>query len=95
MISWREGVLLSIIAHLTGAVVMLGWPRLFPFNPDTASKVALIAPPEQDAPRFVFVQPRVDTTAIKPPALAEPSDKNREARALEKAEKPENPLPAE
>jgi TonB family protein len=92
VISWREGVLLSIIAHLTGALFVLAWPRLFPYDPNAVRRVA-IAPQDEQQPHFVFVQPRVDTTAIKAPDLAEASDKNRAAQAPEKAEKPENPLP--
>src|SRR5262249_32635267 len=43
--------------------------------------------------RFVFVQPRVDRQAPKPPPRAELSDIDREARARERAERPTNPLP--
>jgi TonB family protein len=43
--------------------------------------------------RFVFVQPRIDIEAPKPPERAELSDIDRQARAPERAERPTNPLP--
>jgi TonB family protein len=91
-ISWREGVLLSVIVHLVAVIVLLLAPQLFPF--DAARQRALIIPPEKtQAPRFVFVQPRLDMTAPKPPDRGEPSDKDRFARAPERAPKPRDPLP--
>jgi TonB family protein len=94
VISWREGVLISIIVHLTAALFVLAWPRLFPYDPAAARRLAASMPIErQDSPRFVFVQPRVDTQALKPPVLGEASDKNRVARAPERAPTPANPLP--
>jgi TonB family protein len=47
----------------------------------------------QSAPRFVFVQPRLDEKALKPPDLGEFSDKDRRARAPARAPRPANPLP--
>ncbi len=91
-ISWREGVLLSIIVHLVGVIVLLLAPRWFPF---TAAPVrAVVVPPQTNAPRFVFVQPRLDMPALRPPpSRAEPSDKDRLARAPQRAPKPADPLP--
>ena len=43
--------------------------------------------------QFVFVQPRVDMPAPKPPPRAELSDIDRRARTVERAPKPTNPLP--
>jgi len=95
-ISWREGVLLSIILHLVMAIVILLAPRLFPrdVEADRARLAALLdLRRQQDQARFVFVQPRVDPTAPKPPDRADPSDKDREARALERALDQANALP--
>ena len=47
----------------------------------------------QDQARFVFVQPRIDRPAAKPPERTEFSDLDREARAPRRAERPTNPLP--
>src|SRR5437867_4166793 len=82
-ISWREGVLISIIVHLAGVIFLLLAPRLFPYDPSRARALELALeqkrdqqPPEQ----FVLVQPRIDLRALKPPNRAELSDQDRQAR---------------
>jgi len=93
-ISWREGVLLSVIAHLAGVIVLLLAPRLFPGDPAARARALVAAeqaPREQT--RFVFVAPRVERPAPKAPDRAEMSDIDRMARAPERAERPTNPLP--
>jgi len=93
-ISWREGVLLSIIAHLMMAIFLILSPRLFPV--DQAARARALAAAEQraeDQARFVFVQPRLDRIAPNAPDRAEPSDKDRMARAPEHAPNPANPMP--
>jgi TonB family protein len=91
-ISWREGVLLSIIAHLVMVILILVVPKWFPFLTEPTHRAVVAPPPQSEPTRFVFVQPRVERPA-KAPALAEPSDRDRQARALERAPKPTNPLP--
>jgi TonB family protein len=94
VISWREGVLLSIIVHLIGIIVILTAPRWLPESLRTPRQVAVVQPQEQrESPRFVFVEPRVDMKALEPPEKAEPSDQDREARTRERAPVPANPLP--
>jgi TonB family protein len=90
-ISWREGVLLSIIVHLAGVIVFLLAPRFLPAEPPRAQPVALAQAPKEPM-RFVFVQPRVDLKALKPPERAEPSDQDRRVQSPEQAKIP-NPLP--
>lgn len=99
-ISRREGVLLSIIAHLLGALLLVLAPQL-PFFKEAAARraaeveaqrVAELERQRQNA-RFVFVQPRLDTPAQKPPPRFELSDQDRVARAPERAPNPTNPLP--
>ena len=96
-ISWREGVLISIIFHLLFVIVVLLFPRLFPgwFQNAARARAALIQQQEaqRDQPRFVFMAPLNDVAARKAPPRAEPSDKDRISRAPEKAPKPTNPLP--
>ena len=96
-ISWREGVLISIIFHLLFVIFVLLFPRLFPglFHEDPAVRARMLQQQEarRDQPRFVFVAPRNDITALKAPPRAEPSDKDRMSRAPEKSLKPTNPLP--
>jgi TonB family protein len=93
-ISWREGILISIIIHLVVVLLAVTWPELFPFDPD-AARVAELARNESpdERTRFVFVQPRIDTPAPRPPARADASDQDRMARTPQRSPEPENPLP--
>src|SRR5580704_15422099 len=86
-ISWREGVLLSIIVHLALIIVMLLAPRFLP------QRRVVQAPRVPDHTQFVFVQPRNDIAALRPPDRGEPSDKDRVARATAPAPNPTNPRP--
>ena len=98
-LSAREGVLLSIIVHL---VVIL----LFQFGPDIhlfeaspgeleARRQELLRRQEDERAerRFVFVQPKVDLEALRPPPRADLSDADRQAQARERAKEPENRSP--
>jgi TonB family protein len=91
-ISWREGVLLSIIAHLVFVILLLIVPKWFPFLTQSAP-VHVVAQAQQPETQFVFVQPRVERPAAKAPERALPSDLNRTAASPEKAPKPTNPEP--
>ena len=92
--SAREGVLISIIVHLALVILILLAPKWMP-QQDRAALLQQIADAQQ-APRnerFVFVNPRVDKPAPRPPERAERSDKDRIAEAPRRAPEPENPLP--
>ena len=94
-ISWREGILLSIIAHLAMTIFILVAPRFLPDHSAEARARAVAAMAERSAqqPRFVFVSPRNDIAARKAPERAESSDLDRTARTRERAPNPKNPLP--
>jgi TonB family protein len=94
VISWREGVLLSIIVHLAGVILVITSPQIFAVNRAAilAREAAIDAARQQEPERFVFVQPEVDLKALKPPPRAEPSDQDRERRSPQQAKAP-NPLP--
>jgi len=93
-ISWREGVLLSIIAHLVMVILVLVAPKWFPFLTNTGRpRLAVVQQPPPDQTRFVFVQPRFERQVPKAPDRADPSDRDRIARAPQRAEHPTNPLP--
>ena len=94
-ISWREGILLSIIFHLCVVIVLLLFPRLFHDNAAARARALLAQQQEarRDQPRFVFVAPRNDITAPKPRPRAEPSDKDRVAASPVQPKQPTNPLP--
>ena len=47
---------------------------------------------QQERPRFVFMQPRLERP-VPPPKRAEMSDIDRRARSVERAPDPRNPLP--
>jgi TonB family protein len=99
-LSRREAVMATLIVHLLAVIGILLGPNL-PFVQ------ALVAEREQrleqerlrevererERARFVFVQPRIDTPAPKPPPRADLSDMDRQARTVERAPKPTNPLP--
>ena len=61
-------------------------------NAARARALALQQRAEQ-APRFVFVQPRLDRAAPTPPLRADDSDKDRVARSPEQSRNPTNRLP--
>ncbi len=91
-ISWREGILISIILHLGLVIFVLVAPRYLPAPSASASPIDLTKLQEEQ-PRFVFVQPRVDTPAPQARPRADASDQNRVAQAPQRAEQPKNPLP--
>jgi TonB family protein len=93
-ISWREGVLLSIIAHLVMVILILVAPRWFPWL-TAPRRVQVAARQGQPEPplEFMMVSPRVERPVQKPPPRALPSDLNRAAASPERAKKPENMQP--
>ena len=94
-ISWREGVLLSIIGHMAMFIFLLLSPRLFPYDPAAARArlAAVEVKRPQEEMRFVFVDPKVDLEALRAPERAPLSDKNRIARSPEAAPVPDKPVP--
>lgn len=104
-ISLREGVMISVFVHGLILALVLFAPEI-PFvkaalvrarEAQQAQQLALEEARREararDEPRFVFVQPRLDTPAPAPPPRAELSDQDREARTIERAPNPTNPLP--
>jgi len=78
--SWREGVLLSIVLHLAGTILILVAPQLFPVGKpdpnDVDQKMALMRQRENEARRFVFVQPRAEFNARQKPKGQDLSDRD-------------------
>ena len=85
VISWREGVLLSIIVHLAGVILVLMSPQIFEVNRAAilARQAAIDAERPQEPERFVFVQPEVDLKALKPPPRAEPFSRGNTRERVE------------
>jgi len=98
-LSAREGVMLSVIVHLVIILLFQFGPdlHLFEASPEEieARRQQLLRQQEEERAerRFVFVQPKVDLQALRPPPRAELSDADRQARAPERATQPRNPLP--
>jgi outer membrane biosynthesis protein TonB len=94
-ISTREGVLIAFILHLLAVIVILVAPKFLPDAASAARARALLLAQQrlEQPPRFVFVQPRVDRPAPRPPVRGDLSDQDRVARILEKPPNPTNPLP--
>ena len=93
-ISWREGVLLSIIAHLVMVILILVMPRWFPWLTEPRRVQVTARQTRQEPPlQFMMVAPRTERPVAKPPERALPSDLNRAAASPERAKKPENMEP--
>ena len=96
-ISRREGVVMSVVFHTLLAAAVIFGPQLPMFQPSPEElqrrQAELERQRDQARTRFVFVQPRVDMPAERPPERAELSDQDRLAQALKAPRPPENPLP--
>jgi outer membrane biosynthesis protein TonB len=101
-ISWREGLMLSLLVHVLAVLAIVMIPELLPglvaaLSPDpSAIEARMAAMREQEANdrRFVFVQPRAEFEARRPPQNPELSDRDRSIMTPYKPpEEPTNPLP--
>ena len=97
-LSWREGILLSIIVHLLMIMLVIlkpEWPLAGTMSEaEVAQQAELRRLRERDAAeRFVFVAPREDIEAPRPPPTPDLSDKNRMAQAPERSPDPTNSMP--
>ena len=96
-INRRDGVLLSVIFHALIAAALILGPQLPMFQPTPEElerqQAELERQRDADRQRMVFVEPQVDTPALRPPELAELSDIDRQAQDPVIAREPENPLP--
>lgn len=90
-INRRDGVAVSVIVHAAILLAILFLPAYLPDRP-LARPIAPI--PERDQQQqFVFVQPKVDLQALRPPDRADLSDLDRKARTVEDSPKPTNSMP--
>jgi TonB family protein len=92
--------LLTVVFYLSVVILILVWPHLDFVKAWEAERQQQMVKMQQEllekqreSPRFVFVQPRVDLKAPKPPPRADLSDMDRKARTVERAEKPTNTMP--
>jgi TonB family protein len=95
-----EVSLLTVVVYLSLIIVMLLWPQL-PFvkaweaerQQELAALEQKMIEKQRDNARFVFIAPKADLKAPKPPERAELSDIDRRARTVERAERPTNDMP--
>src|SRR4029077_16486133 len=67
-ISWREGVLLSIIAHLVMVILILVAPKWFPWLTEPRRVQVVARQAQQEAPlQYMMVAPRVERAGEKSP----------------------------
>jgi TonB family protein len=96
-INRRDGFVVSVVVHTLIAVALILVPtlELFKMSPEEleARQEELRRQQEQERPRFVFVEPRVDIPALRAPDRGQLSDLDRQAQARQRAPQPENPLP--
>ena len=91
-INRRDGVALAVAIHAVIFAVLLYVPQFLPAQLQPAE---LVQPPRprEEAPTFVFVQPRVELPALRESPRPEISDLDRSARSPLKAPSLDNPLP--
>lgn len=91
-INRRDGVALGIVLHVVLIAALWMLPQYLP----TAQQLELVQPepqPRDEAPTFVFVQPRMEMPALRESPRPEISDLDRSARSPLKAPSLETPLP--
>ena len=97
-----EVVLLTIVVYLSATIFLLLAPQLpWVRQAEALQQAALeqqrkqqeLERQRQRDDRFVYMAPRVDVQAMKPPPRAELSDIDRKARTTERAAKPTNSIP--
>ena len=92
-INRRDGIAIAVTLHAVIIAVLLFAPQYLPVPPQQAEVVPQPPPRQDDAPTFVFVQPRTEMPALRESPRAEASDLDRSARSPLKAPAIESPLP--
>jgi TonB family protein len=94
---WVLAGVASVAAHALLIVIAIVLPALLPARnvqlTPLEQQAAEARAREAEARRMVFVQPRSEFEARRPPEMVQPSDRDRQAQALERAPNPTNPLP--
>ena len=92
----REKGMAALVVHLLVIILALAWPEL-PFVKEAEAQrlkelEAQQLARQEDNPRFVFMEPKVEMK-VAPPERAELSDLDRRAASKERAPEPKNALP--
>ncbi len=91
-INRRDGVALAIGLHVVLIAALWALPQYLPVS-EPVELVQQQPQPRDEAPTFVFVQPRMEMPALRQSPRAEMSDLDRSARSPLKAPSLESPLP--
>ena len=91
-INRRDGVAIGVVIHAAIIALFLYAPEILPARPLEAE---VVQPPraQEEAPTFVFVQPRVELPPQRESPRPEISDLDRSARSPLKAPSLDSPLP--
>ncbi|HEY6361415.1 MAG TPA: TonB family protein [Vicinamibacterales bacterium] len=94
-ITRRDGFMVSVGVHALIAVALVILPQLdlFELSPEELQAREEALRRQREERTFVFVQPRVDLEALRPPDRGQLSDLDRQAQAPQRAREPENPVP--
>ena len=78
----RDGALLSVAVHVVVIAALIFGPSWIPVSSRSEDEVVELAraQPEEEAPRFVFVQPKLDVPALEPPEHGVASTDNVEVQ---------------
>jgi TonB family protein len=90
-ISLRDGVGFAVGIHALIVLLLVFGPKYLPLRSPAA--LVPVAPQQKQDKTFVFVQPKVDIPAPRPPERAELSDLDRRSATVERSPEPSNPLP--
>ena len=92
----REKGMATVVVHLLFIILVLVWPELPWVKEAEARRLkeleAKQVVEQQENPRFVFMDPKVEMK-VEPPKRAELSDLDRRASAKERAVEPKNAMP--
>ncbi|HVJ28260.1 MAG TPA: TonB family protein [Vicinamibacterales bacterium] len=92
----REKGMATVVVHLLFIILVLVWPELPWVKEAEARRLkeleAQQVVEQQENPRFVFMDPKVEMK-VEPPKRAELSDLDRRASAKERAVEPKNAMP--
>lgn len=92
-INRRDGIALAVVIHAVIVAILLVAPQFLPEQPQAVEVQQQPPRPREEAPTFVFVQPRVEMPALRQSPRAEMSDLDRSARSPVKSPSVDNPLP--
>lgn len=99
-LSLLERVLATVVVYLLIVIVMLVIPKtewyqaqLMAQQKEVEQRQQELLEQQRENARFVFMAPKVEMDRVPPPRRAELSDVDRRANSIERAARPENPLP--